>query len=292
VLAQTGTGKTAAFGLPLLQWVDAKLPKLQALILCPTRELCIQITKDLKSYSTHLSQASVTAVYGGSDIDKQIRAIKGGTQIIVATPGRLVDLLNRKFMDTTHLRRVILDEADEMLNMGFQDDLDTILSAVGERESVWLFSATMSTEVRRIAKRYMANPQELTVGNKNQSASTIEHVYYVSKVSDKYAVLKRIVDAEPGIYGLVFCRTKNETKEIADQMMRDGYNSDALHGDLSQTERDRVMNRFREGSLQLLVATDVAARGIDVSDISHVINYSLPDDIEVYTHLLDSRTRS
>lgn len=283
-LAQTGTGKTAAFGLPLLQLIDPTVRGVQALILCPTRELCVQVAGDLVNYSKYGHHYKVTAVYGGAGIEGQIRQIKAGTNIIVATPGRLVDLISRDAVDLDKVRRFVLDEADEMLNMGFKDDLDTILEAAENKQSVWLFSATMSDEVRGISRNYMTNPAELSVGRKNQTNENIEHIYYVCRPDDRYSVLKRVVDSNPGIFGLIFCRTKADAKEIADQMTRDGYNSDALHGDLSQNDRDRVMNRFREGTLQLLIATDVAARGIDVSDISHVINYGLPDDIEVYTH--------
>ena len=283
-LAQTGTGKTAAFGLPLLQLIDPSNRGIQALILSPTRELCVQVAADLERYSQFAHQYKVAAIYGGASVDTQIRKIKSGVQIIVATPGRLIDLIERRVVNLEHTTRIVLDEADEMLNMGFKDDLDTILRSATNKKSVWLFSATMSDEVRRISKNYMTNPIELTSGTRNQSNENIEHLYYVCRRDDQYAALKRIVDSHPGIFGLIFCRTKADTKEIADQMMRDGYNSDALHGDLAQTDRDRVMNRFREGSLQLLIATDVAARGIDVSDISHVIHYGLPDDIEVYTH--------
>ncbi len=283
-LAQTGTGKTAAFGLPLLQLIDPAVRGVQALIICPTRELCVQVAGDLVNYSKFGHHYKVTAVYGGASIDTQIRQIRSGTNIIVATPGRLVDLISRDAVDLATVRRFVLDEADEMLNMGFKDDLDTILEAAENKQSVWLFSATMSDEVRGISRNYMNNPVELSVGRKNQTNDNIEHVYYVCRPDDRYSVLKRIVDSNPGIFGLIFCRTKADTKEIAEQMTRDGYNSDALHGDLSQNDRDRVMNRFREGALQLLIATDVAARGIDVSDITHVINYGLPDDMEVYTH--------
>jgi ATP-dependent RNA helicase DeaD len=283
-LAQTGTGKTAAFGLPLLQLIDPSVRGVQALILCPTRELCVQVSSDLVNYSKYAHQYKATAVYGGASIDTQIRQLRAGTNIVVATPGRLVDLIERGAIDLGKVRRFVLDEADEMLNMGFKDALDIILAAAENKESVWLFSATMSGEVRHIAKSYMNAPLELGVGRRNQTNENIEHLYYVCRPDDKYSALKRIVDSNPGIFGLIFCRTKIDTKEIAEQMTRDGYNSDALHGDLSQNDRDRVMNRFREGTLQLLIATDVAARGIDVNDISHVINYGLPDDIEVYTH--------
>ena len=283
-LAQTGTGKTAAFGLPLLQLIDPSVRSIQGLILCPTRELCVQVASDLVNYSKFAAQYKVTAVYGGASIETQVRAIKAGTQIVVATPGRLIDLIERGAVKLEHAKRIVLDEADEMLNMGFKDALDTILAAAENRQSVWLFSATMSNEVRQISRNYMNNPKELSVGQKNQTNENIEHVYYCCRADDRYSTLKRTVDSNPGIFGLIFCRTKADTKEIAEQMTRDGYNSDALHGDLSQNDRDRVMNRFREGTLQLLIATDVAARGIDVSDITHVINYGLPDDIEVYTH--------
>ena len=283
-LAQTGTGKTAAFGMPLLQLIDPSVRGVQALILCPTRELCVQVASDLVNYSKYAHQYKVTAVYGGASIDTQIRQLRAGTNIVVATPGRLVDLIERGAIDLGKVRRFVLDEADEMLNMGFKDALDIILAAAENKETIWLFSATMSGEVRHIAKSYMTSPLELSVGRRNQTNDNIEHVYYVCRPDDKYSVLKRIVDSNPGIFGLIFCRTKIDTKEIAEQMTRDGYNSDALHGDLSQNDRDKVMNRFREGTLQLLIATDVAARGIDINDISHVINYGLPDDLEVYTH--------
>ncbi len=283
-LAQTGTGKTAAFGLPLLQLIDLTERAVQGLILCPTRELCVQVASDLVNYAKFAPQCRVTAVYGGASIDTQIRQIKSGTQIIVATPGRLIDLIERGAVKLDQMKRLVLDEADEMLNMGFKDDLDVILKSATNKQSVWLFSATMSNEVRSISRNYMTNPLELTTGRRNETNENIDHVYYVSRADDRYAVLKRVVDSHPGIFGLIFCRTKAETKEVAEQMTRDGYNSDALHGDLSQNDRDRVMLRFRENNLQLLIATDVAARGIDVSDITHVINYGLPDDIEVYTH--------
>lgn len=283
-LAQTGTGKTAAFGLPLLQRIDPSERGIQALIMCPTRELCVQVANDLVNYSQFAHQYKVVAVYGGAGIEGQIRQIKAGAQIIVATPGRLMDLMARKAVRLDGVRRLVLDEADEMLNMGFKEAIDFILAAAENRKSIWLFSATMPDEVRSIAANYMANPRELSTGKRNQTNENIEHIYYVCRADDRYAALKRVVDANPGIYSLIFCRTKNETKEIAEQMIRDGYNSDALHGDLAQSDRDRVMQRFREGNLQLLIATDVAARGLDVSNISHVINYGIPDEIEVYTH--------
>ena len=283
-LAQTGTGKTAAFGLPLLQRINPAEKNVQALVLCPTRELCVQVAGDLVNYSQFAHQYKVVAVYGGASIETQIRQIKAGAQIIVATPGRLVDLLVRQVAHLDKVARVVLDEADEMLNMGFKEAVDIILEAVENRKSIWLFSATMPEEVRTIAATYMNDPRELSVGRRNQTNENIVHQYYVCRSEDRYAALKRVVDAHPGIYGLIFCRTKNDTKEVAEQMIRDGYDADALHGDLVQSDRDRVMQRFRERNLQLLIATDVAARGIDVSDISHVINYGLPDESEVYLH--------
>ncbi len=283
-LAHTGTGKTAAFGLPLLQRINPEERGIHALVLCPTRELCVQVASDLVNYSKFAHQYKVVAVYGGASIETQIRQIKAGAQIIVATPGRLMDLMTRKAVRLDQVERVVLDEADEMLNMGFKEAIDFILGAAENRSSIWLFSATMPDEVRVIAANYMDNPRELSTGKRNQTNENIEHIYYVCRANDRYAALKRVVDANPGIYALIFCRTKNETKEIAEQMIRDGYDSDALHGDLAQSDRDRVMQRFREGNLQLLVATDVAARGLDVSNISHVINFGLPDEIESYTH--------
>lgn len=283
-LAHTGTGKTAAFGLPLLQRIDPKIRGLQALVLCPTRELCVQVASDLENYSKFAHQYKVVAVYGGSSIENQIRQIKAGAQIVVATPGRLVDLIERGAARLENVARVVLDEADEMLNMGFKDSLDTILGEVTARQSIWLFSATMPHEVRAIASDYMKAPRELSTGNRSQANENIEHIYYVCRPDDRFATLKRVVDANPGIYALIFCRTKVETQEVAEQMIRDGYNADALHGDLAQADRDRVMQRFRENNLQLLIATDVAARGLDISDISHVINYGIPDEPETYTH--------
>jgi len=283
-LAQTGTGKTAAFGIPLLELLDFEENYPQALILCPTRELCLQITNDLKNYSKNMKNVNVVAVYGGANISDQLRQIKRGVQIVVATPGRMLDIINRKAIDFTQVQFVVLDEADEMLNMGFQEDIDSILSTTPEDKKTWLFSATMPTEVRRIAKKYMTDPFELTMGTKNTGNVNIEHEYYIVKARDKYAAFKRIVDFNPEIFGIVFCRTKIETQEIAESLMKDGYNADALHGDLSQQQRDKVMKRYRDRSLQLLIATDVAARGIDVNDVTHVINYSLPDEIENYTH--------
>jgi ATP-dependent RNA helicase DeaD len=283
-LAQTGTGKTAAFGLPLLELLDFEENYPQALILCPTRELCLQITSDLKNYSKNMKNVNVVAVYGGASISDQLRQIKRGVQIVVATPGRMLDILNRKAIDFSQVQFVVLDEADEMLNMGFQEDIDNILSTTPEDKKTWLFSATMPSEVRRISKKYMTDPFELTMGEKNTGNANIEHEYYVVRARDKYAAFKRIVDFNPDIFGIVFCRTKIETQEIAESLVKDGYNADSLHGDLSQQQRDRVMKRYRERGLQLLIATDVAARGIDVNDVTHVINYSLPDEIENYTH--------
>jgi ATP-dependent RNA helicase DeaD len=283
-LAQTGTGKTASFGLPLLQRITPEERSVQALVLCPTRELCVQVASDIENYSKYAHQYKVVAVYGGASIETQIRQIKAGAQIIVATPGRLMDLITRKAVKLETVKRVVLDEADEMLNMGFKEALDFILSAAHSRDSIWLFSATMPEEVRSIAKHYMTNPREISTGKGNRINENIEHQYYVCRADDRYATLKRVVDANPGIYALIFVRTKIEAKEVAEQMIRDGYDSDALHGDLAQSDRDRVMQRFRENNLQLLVATDVAARGLDVQNISHVINYGLPDETEAYTH--------
>jgi ATP-dependent RNA helicase DeaD len=283
-LAQTGTGKTAAFGLPLLQLIDFNSRKTQALILSPTRELCMQITRDIENFSKYVDGVKTVAVYGGASIQTQISQIKRGVQIVVATPGRLLDLLDRKAIDISSINYVVLDEADEMLNMGFQEDINSILSNTPKEKQTWLFSATMPPEVRSIASKYMTNPFELTVGKKNQGADNIEHVYYVVHARDKYAALKRIVDFNPEIFAIVFCRTRMETQEISEKLIKGGYNADALHGDLSQQQRDKVMKRYRDKTLQVLVATDVAARGIDVDSISHVINYNLPDDIENYTH--------
>lgn len=283
-LAQTGTGKTAAFGLPLLELIDYNKNFPQALILCPTRELCLQISNDVKNYAKNLPNCNVVAVYGGANIVNQLRDIKRGVQIVVATPGRMKDILNRKAIDFSQVRFVVLDEADEMLNMGFQEDIDDILSTTPKDKKTWLFSATMPREVRAIAQKYMTDPKELTMGTKNTGNVNIEHEYYIVRARDKYAAFKRIVDYNPEIFGIVFCRTKIETQEIAEHLVKDGYNADSLHGDLSQQQRDKVMKRYRERSLQLLIATDVAARGIDVNDVTHVINYSLPDEIENYTH--------
>lgn len=283
-LAQTGTGKTAAFGLPLVQTTDTELNTTQALILCPTRELCMQITGDLTDYARYTGKLRILAVYGGASIDNQIRELKKGVHIIVATPGRLIDLIGRKAAKLHGVKTVILDEADEMLNMGFLDSINEILEEVPAGRRTLLFSATMSTEIAGIARRYMENPREITIGTKNASAENVTHGYYLVQAKDKYKVLKRIADSEPDIYGIVFCRTRKETQEIASKLIDDGYNADALHGDLSQVQRDTVMQKFRVRNLQLLIATDVAARGLDVDDLTHVINYNLPDDNEVYTH--------
>ncbi|RAJ82155.1 ATP-dependent RNA helicase DeaD [Chitinophaga dinghuensis] len=283
-LAQTGTGKTAAFGLPLLQQIDVDLRKPQGLVLCPTRELCLQITNDLKNFSKYLGDVNIVAVYGGSSIVQQLRELKRGVHIVVATPGRLLDIIDRGAVNFDNVRYAVLDEADEMLNMGFQEDINSILSNTPEEKTTWLFSATMPQEVRRIAQKYMEDPFELTVGNKNSGNANIEHEYYVVRPREKYAALKRLVDYNPDIFGIVFTRTKIESQEIAESLIKDGYNADALHGDLTQQQRDKVMKRFRERALQVLVATDVAARGIDVDNVTHVINYELPDDVENYTH--------
>jgi len=283
-LAQTGTGKTAAYGLPLVQATDTGINITQALILCPTRELCIQITGDLADYARYTGDLKILAVYGGASIDNQIRGLKKGVHIIVATPGRLIDLIGRGAAKLSGVSTVILDEADEMLNMGFLDSINEILEAVPENRRTLLFSATMSSEVATIARKYMNSPAEITIGTKNSSAENVSHAYYIVHARDKYKVLKRIADSEPDIYGIVFCRTRNETQDIASKLINDGYNADALHGDLSQSQRDAVMQKFRLRNLRLLVATDVAARGLDVDDLTHVINFSLPDDAEVYTH--------
>ena len=283
-LAQTGTGKTAGFGLPLVSLVDFTSRDTQALILCPTRELCMQITRDLQSYTKYIGGANIVAIYGGASIDNQTRDIKKGAQIVVATPGRMNDMIDRRRVNLSNVRYVVLDEADEMLNMGFKEDLDTILSQTPDEKNTWLFSATMPDEVLRISKNYMVNPIEITTGTKNSGNDNIEHVYYIVHARDKYAALKRIADSNPDIFAIVFCRTRIETQEISDALIKDGYGADALHGDLSQSQRDHVMKRYRSRSLQMLVATDVAARGIDVNDVTHVINYNLPDEIENYTH--------
>ncbi|MBR6491871.1 MAG: DEAD/DEAH box helicase [Bacteroidales bacterium] len=283
-LAQTGTGKTAAFGLPILNMIDVNEKKIQALVLSPTRELCIQIANDLKHYAEFIPQIKVVPVYGGENIVTQFKELDVTPQILVATPGRLIDLIERKKVSLSEIRYLVLDEADEMLNMGFIEDIETILQGVPEDRRTLLFSATMPAEIADIAKRYMKNYHEISVGIRNSGAENVEHFYYMVKAQNRYLALKRIVDINPDIYGIVFCRTRQETKEVADKLMQDGYNADALHGDLSQAQRDYVMNRFRIHNLQLLVATDVAARGLDVSDLTHIINYNLPDENEVYIH--------
>ena len=283
-LAQTGTGKTAGFGLPVLHLIDASRKQVQALVLSPTRELCIQIANDLKGYAKNIRGMRIVAVYGGEDIRTQLRQLDTAPQIIVATPGRLIDLIERGKVELGAIDFLVLDEADEMLNMGFKEDIETILERTPETRRTMLFSATMPKEISTIAKRYMKNYEEITVGTKNAGSENVEHIYYVSQARQRYLVLKRIVDLNPDIYGIVFCRTRQETKEVADKLMHDGYNADALHGDLSQAQRDNVMQKFRIRNIQLLVATDVAARGLDVSDLTHVINYNLPDDVEIYTH--------
>ena len=283
-LAQTGTGKTAAFGLPLIQKINVKNRVPQALILCPTRELCLQIAGDLNDYSKYIDGLKVLPVYGGSSIESQIRMLKSGVHIIVATPGRLIDLMERKVAKLDTIGNVVMDEADEMLNMGFTDSINSILEKVPEDRNTLMFSATMSPEISRISKQYLRNAKEITIGTKNEGSKNVYHIAYVVHAKDKYAALKRIADYYPQIYGIIFCRTRKETQEIADKLIQDGYNADSLHGELSQAQRDLVMQKFRQRHLQLLVATDVAARGLDVNDLTHVINYGLPDDTESYTH--------
>ena len=283
-LAQTGTGKTAAFGLPIIQKTQLKDNHVQSIILCPTRELCIQICKDLETYSKYVSGIKILSVYGGANIETQIKSLKKGVHIIVGTPGRTKDLINRRVLKLELVNKVVLDEADEMLSMGFKDDLDFILERTKTNRQTMLFSATMSKEVKSIAKRYMKDAREISVSKINSGAKNIEHHIYNVSSRNKYEALKRIADFNPNIYGIVFCRTKRHTKEIANKFMAEGYNADAIHGDLSQSQRDEVMQRFRNKSLEILIATDVAARGLDVDDITHVINYSLPDDPEVYIH--------
>jgi ATP-dependent RNA helicase DeaD len=284
-LAQTGTGKTAAFGLPLLQLIEGERKKFpQALIICPTRELCLQIVNEIELFKKHLQGVHVVAVYGGSSITMQIRDIRRGVQIVVATPGRLIDLIERKAINLEEIKYVVLDEADEMLNMGFQEDIEFILQNTPNREATWLFSATMPPEIKRVSKRYMKSPFEVTVGKANTGSKSIDHQYYVIQAQHRYEALKRLIDFNPGIYGIIFTRTKLDAQEISEKLTREGYDIDALHGDLTQQQRDKVMNAFRERTLQLLIATDVAARGIDVKEITHVINYELPDDVEIYTH--------
>ena len=283
-LAQTGTGKTAAFGIPILQSIDPESQQTQALILSPTRELCLQIADDLRDFSKYLPGIHVEAVYGGASIGPQIRALKHGAQVIVATPGRLIDLMDRGVARLDQVRNVVLDEADEMLNMGFSESIDAILMGVPDDRNTLLFSATMSREIERIAKGYLREYKEIVVGSRNEGAENVNHIYYMVHARDKYLALKRIVDFNPRIYAIIFCRTRTETQEVADHLIRDGYNAESLHGDLSQQQRDLTMQKFRQHLTQLLVATDVAARGLDVDDLTHVINYGLPDDIESYTH--------
>ena len=283
-LAQTGTGKTAAYGLPVLQKIDTNRTDVQAVIMAPTRELCLQITDDLKDYSKYIKGLHVLAVYGGASIEPQIRALKKGVQVIVATPGRLVDLMERKVANLSTVENVVLDEADEMLNMGFSESIDTILAGVPAERNTLLFSATMSKEIERISKNYLHDAKEIVVGSRNEGAEHVNHIYYMVSARDKYNALKRVADYYPEIYAIIFCRTRMETQEIADKLIRDGYNAESLHGELSQAQRDLTMQKFRQHRTQLLVATDVAARGLDVDELTHVINYGLPDDIESYTH--------
>ncbi len=283
-LAQTGTGKTAAFGLPVLQQVNPDNKYTQCIILSPTRELCIQISKDMMNYAKYMPGVRVTAVYGGASIENQIRDLKKGSHVIAGTPGRVLDLLKRKVLKINQIKFLVLDEADEMLNMGFKEDMDAILETTPKDKQTLLFSATMPKEIRQIASNYMNNPDEISVGTKNSGSTDVEHFYYLVQAKNRYLALKRIADMNPNVYGIVFCRTRRETQEIADKLIQDGYNADSLHGDLSQAQRDHVMHRFRTKVLQILVATDVAARGIDVNDLSHIINYNLPDEREVYIH--------
>ena len=283
-LAQTGTGKTAAFGLPLLQLVDSSLKYPQALIVCPTRELCMQIVNEMELFKKYVPAMKLLAVYGGTSISMHIRDLRRGIHIVVATPGRLIDLIERKAIDLEQISYVVLDEADEMLNMGFQDDIEFILQNTPQRESTWLFSATMPPQIKKVSKKYMKTPVEITVGKVNTANKNVDHQYYVVNAQHRYEALKRLIDFNPGIYGIIFTRTKLDAQNIAEKLTREGYDIDALHGDLTQQQRDRVMKQFREKALQLLIATDVAARGIDVKEITHVINFELPDDMEVYTH--------
>ena len=283
-LAQTGTGKTAAFGLPILDSIDENLRATQALVIAPTRELCVQISNDLKNFSKHIKGMKIVPVYGGENIITQLRQLDVTPQIVVATPGRLIDLMKRKKVDLGGIRYLVLDEADEMLNMGFKEDIETILESTPESRRTFLFSATMPKDVEEMSRNYMGEREQITIGTKNSGNENVEHVYYMVQAKDRYLALKRIVDMNPDIYAIIFCRTRQETQEVAEKLMKDGYNADALHGDLSQAQRDAVMQKFRIKHLQILVATDVAARGLDVSDLTHVINYNLPDDIESYTH--------
>ncbi len=282
--AQTGTGKTAAFGLPLLQLAEKDNRNVQCLILCPTRELCMQITSDFEKFMAHSPDFNVVAVYGGASIETQIRALKKGAQFVVGTPGRTLDMIKRKALRVNHIRWLVLDEADEMLNMGFKDELDAILEGTPENKRTFLFSATIPKEISEMAKNYMSVSEKISVGIQNAGAENVSHTYYMVPARDRFEALKRIVDIHPKIYGIVFCRTRAETKEVADKLMESGYNADALHGDLSQAQRTYVMNRFRSRQLQILVATDVAARGLDVNDLSHIINYNLPDELDIYVH--------
>ena len=283
-LAQTGTGKTAAFGFPLLQLIDTDSRVTQGLILSPTRELCLQIASELRNYAKYLPKVNVVAVYGGASIEEQARSLKKGAQIIVATPGRMQDMIRRNFVDISHINYCVLDEADEMLNMGFYEDITAILSHTPQEKSTWLFSATMPNEVAKIARKFMRKPIEITVGTRNQATNTVQHEYYIVSGRHRYQALKRLADANPDIFSVVFCRTKRDTQAVAEKLIEDGYNAAALHGDLSQNQRDLVMKSFRARQIQMLVATDVAARGIDVDDITHVIHYQLPDEIETYNH--------
>ncbi len=283
-LAQTGTGKTAAFGLPIIHKTDTTLRQVQYLIIAPTRELCLQIADDLKDYAAFNKDIKIAAIFGGSSMDRQIQKIKQGAQIISATPGRLNDLINRGEVNLNKVKAVILDEADEMLNMGFKEELEAILETTPKNRNTFLFSATMPNPLLSIANRYMKNPVEVTIGKKNSGAENVEHISYLVHARDKYLALKRIVDSHPNVYGIVFCRTRQETKDVSEKLMQDGYNADALHGDLSQSQREAVLSKFRTRHLRLLVATDVAARGLDVDDLTHIINYDLPDELEIYTH--------
>lgn len=283
-LAQTGTGKTAAFGIPVLQRIDTTRKETQALVLSPTRELCLQIADDMRDFAKYMDGIHIEAVYGGASIEQQVRALRKGAQIIVATPGRLIDLMKRGVARLDNVYNVVLDEADEMLNMGFSESIDAILEGIPEDRNTLLFSATMSRDIERIAKGYLHDPKEIVVGSRNEGAEHVNHIYYMVNAKDKYLALKRLVDYYPRIFAIIFCRTKIETQEIADKLIRDGYNAESLHGDLSQQQRDLTMQKFRQHTVQLLVATDVAARGLDVDDLTHVINYGLPDDIENYTH--------
>lgn len=283
-LAQTGTGKTAAYGLPIIEGIDVESRYTQALVLSPTRELCMQISKDLTKYAKYIEGLSIQAVYGGSDMNRQIKALKKGVHIIVATPGRMLDLIRRGIADVSTIDTLVLDEADEMLNMGFQEDLNAILFETPKSKNTLLFSATMPREAEKIASDYMTDPVKITVGKRNSGAENVEHIYYMVHAKDRYLALKRIADLHPDIYGIIFCRTRRETKEFADKLIQDGYDADSLHGDLTQQQRDSVMRKFRQRNLQMLIATDVAARGLDVNDLTHVINVDLPDDLEVYTH--------